>query len=70
MYTSSSAALFALGISLSAGSKHTKNHAHTHAETHAQAQVCTQRAALSQQFIGNEALHRGQSLQMHICSEP
>lgn len=42
---------------------------HTHAETHAKAQVCTQRAALSQQFSRNEALYPGQSLQMHIYSE-
>lgn len=40
-----------------------------HAETHAEAQVCTQRAALSQQFSGSEALHPGQSTQMYICSE-
>lgn len=69
MYTSTSAALFALCISLGAGKVQAAT-THTHAETHAQAQVCTQRAALSQQFSGNEALHRGQSLQMHIYSEP
>lgn len=45
-------------------------HTHTHAETHAQAQVCTQRAALSNNSVEMKPpVHRGQSLQIHICEE-
>lgn len=40
--------------------------AHTHMQTRARTQVCTERAAPSRQFSGNEALCCGQSVQMHI----
>lgn len=36
------------------------------AECHAQTRVFTQRAAVSQEFSGDEAPRRGQDLQMHI----
>lgn len=57
-------------LNLSAGKVKTKQNTmnHTHTRSHAQAQVCTQRAALSQQFSWNEALHPGQNHQMHIWS--